>query len=35
MSVKLHCFGESENSYKAALTLDLASMDCGRDNDYR
>lgn len=25
--VKLHCFGESGNAYKAALTLELAGMD--------
>lgn len=27
MTVKLHCFGESGNAYKAALTLELAGMD--------
>ena len=27
MTLKLHCFGESGNSYKAALTLELASLD--------
>ncbi|MFV0361337.1 glutathione S-transferase family protein [Tropicimonas sp.] len=27
MSVKLHCFGESGNSYKAALALQLSGMD--------
>ena len=26
MTVKLHCFGESGNAYKAALTLELAGM---------
>ncbi|MGB1236293.1 MAG: glutathione S-transferase family protein [Planktomarina sp.] len=26
MSVKLHCFGESGNAYKAALTLELSGM---------
>ncbi len=27
MTVKLHCFGESGNAYKAALALQLAGMD--------
>ena len=27
MTMKLHCFGESGNSYKAALTLELAGVD--------
>ncbi|MEM1301013.1 MAG: glutathione S-transferase [Pseudomonadota bacterium] len=27
MTVKLHCFGESGNSYKAALALELAGVD--------
>jgi glutathione S-transferase len=27
MTAKLHCFGESGNAYKAALTLTLAGMD--------
>jgi len=27
VSVKLHCFGESGNSYKAALALELAGVD--------
>ena len=27
MTLKLHCFGESGNSYKAALTLELAGLD--------
>ena len=27
MSIKLHCFGESGNAYKAALALQLAGMD--------
>lgn len=27
MSIKLHCFGESGNAYKAALALELAGMD--------
>lgn len=27
MSIKLHCFGESGNSYKAALALELAGLD--------
>ena len=26
MSVKLHCFGESGNSYKAALPLSLSHI---------
>jgi glutathione S-transferase len=26
MTVKLHCFGESGNAYKAALTMELAGM---------
>ena len=26
MTVKLHCFGESGNSYKAALALELAGV---------
>ena len=26
MSIKLHCFGESGHSYKAALTLTLADQ---------
>ena len=26
MSIILHCFGESGNSYKAALTLELANL---------
>lgn len=27
MTVKLHCFGESGNAYKAAITLELAGVD--------
>jgi len=27
MTIKLYCFGESGNAYKAALTLELAGMD--------
>lgn len=27
MTMKLHCFGESGNSYKAALTLALSGLD--------
>ncbi|MEN8895687.1 MAG: glutathione S-transferase, partial [Yoonia sp.] len=27
MTIKLHCFGESGNAYKAALTLELADQD--------
>ena len=27
MTIKLHCFGESGNSYKAALALELAGLD--------
>lgn len=27
MTTRLHCFGESGNAYKAALTLELAGMD--------
>ena len=27
MAIKLHCFGESGNAYKAALTLELAGID--------
>lgn len=27
MTIKLHCFGESGNAYKAALTLELAGLD--------
>ena len=27
MTLKLHCFGESGNSYKAALTLEFAGLD--------
>jgi glutathione S-transferase len=27
MSIKLHCFGESGNSYKAALALELSGLD--------
>ncbi len=27
MTMKLHCFGESGNAYKAALTLELAGLD--------
>ena len=27
MALRLHCFGESGNAYKAALTLELAGMD--------
>ncbi|MEM9795684.1 MAG: glutathione S-transferase family protein [Pseudomonadota bacterium] len=27
MTLKLHCFGESGNAYKAALTLELAQLD--------
>ncbi|MEM1361161.1 MAG: glutathione S-transferase [Pseudomonadota bacterium] len=27
MTIQLHCFGESGNSYKAALTLELADLD--------
>ncbi len=27
MSARLHCFGESGNAYKAALTLTLAGID--------
>jgi glutathione S-transferase len=27
MTMKLHCFGESGNAYKAALSLELAGMD--------
>ena len=27
MTIQLHCFGESGNSYKAALTLELAGLD--------
>ena len=27
MAIKLHCFGESGNAYKAALTLELAGLD--------
>jgi glutathione S-transferase len=26
MAIKLHCFGESGNAYKAALTLELAGI---------
>ena len=29
MTLKLHCFGESGNSYKAALTLELAGLRLG------
>ena len=27
MTIKLHCFGESGNAYKAALTLELSGYD--------
>ena len=27
MTIKLHCFGESGNSYKAALALELSGLD--------
>ena len=27
MTIKLHCFGESGNAYKAALTLELAGLE--------
>ena len=27
MTLKLHCFGESGHSYKAALTLELGPLD--------
>jgi glutathione S-transferase len=27
MTIQLHCFGESGNAYKAALTLELAGLD--------
>ena len=27
MALRLHCFGESGNAYKAALTLELAGLD--------
>ena len=27
MTIKLHCFGESGNAYKAALTLELSGLD--------
>lgn len=27
MNIKLHCFGESGNAYKAALTLELSGLD--------
>ena len=27
MSIILHCFGESGNSYKAALTLELSGLE--------
>ena len=27
MSILLHCFGESGNSYKAALTLELSKLE--------
>ncbi len=27
MTIKLHCFGESGNSYKAALALQLSGLD--------
>ena len=27
MTIELHCFGESGNSYKAALALELAGLD--------
>jgi len=27
MTMKLHCFGESGNAYKAALTLELSGAD--------
>ena len=26
MTLKLHCFGESGNSYKAALALELSAL---------
>ncbi|SES24291.1 glutathione S-transferase [Tranquillimonas rosea] len=29
MTIKLHCFGESGNAYKAALALELAGLDWG------
>lgn len=46
MSLKLHCFGESGNSYKAALALELSGLDwepvfvdffngAARTDDYR
>ena len=46
MTLKLHCFGESGNSYKAALALELAGLDwqpvkvdffggAARTDDYR
>ncbi|MEM6619407.1 MAG: glutathione S-transferase, partial [Pseudomonadota bacterium] len=27
MTIKLHCFGESGHSYKAALALELSGLD--------
>ena len=27
MTIELHCFGESGNSYKAALALDISGLD--------
>ena len=27
MTIKLHCFGESGNAYKAALALELAGLE--------
>jgi len=27
MTIKLHCFGESGNAYKAALALELSGLD--------
>ncbi|HHL22785.1 MAG TPA: glutathione S-transferase, partial [Aliiroseovarius sp.] len=27
MTIKLHCFGESGNAYKAAITLELSGLE--------
>ena len=46
MTIQLHCFGESGNSYKAALALELSGLDwepvfvdffngAARTDDYR
>ncbi|MEL6411965.1 MAG: glutathione S-transferase, partial [Pseudomonadota bacterium] len=46
MTIKLYCFGESGNSYKAALALELSGLDwepvfvdffngAARTDDYR